>query len=243
MCVGIESNIKDGDHVIVKENIEIFGRIAAQIGDVFEVKKVTHFNIEVAMGGTTLRLDHKTFWNYFEKIEPCTCGNLEDMGEQVSDERDASVEVIYSTGDHLPNKVTQEMVDEIIEDAEIVVDTLFDRMTIVSCKLPNGFIITETSACIDPENYNEDMGIDICMDKIITKIYKLETYRLMNEIYESKRLDTWINCKDNKECNECPYVNECLYEDEQHEELYDYEIDECFDCEDKYTCESSPHKK
>lgn len=91
-----------------------------------------------------------------------------------------------------PNRVTQEMVDEIIENSEVVVDTLFDRMTFVACKLPNGFIITETSACIDPENYNEDMGIDICMDKIISKVYELEAYRLMDNIHYLKNIEELI---------------------------------------------------
>lgn len=140
--------------------------------------------------------------------------NVNNAIAEESDPEESEVDVIYSTGDHLPNRVTQEMVDEIIEGSEVVVDTMFDRMTVVSCKLPNGFIITETSACIDPENYNEDMGVDICMDKIISKVYELEAYRLMSEIYYSKQLDTWLNCNNMDECDGCPYIDECFGSDE-----------------------------
>ena len=59
--------------------------------------------------------------------------------------------------------------------------------------MPNGFVITESSACVDPDNYNEDRGIDICLDKIVDKIWELEGYLLQNTIFEGFKEP---NCED-----------------------------------------------
>lgn len=77
--------------------------------------------------------------------------------------------------------VNAEQVDNIIKDSTIYTDTVFGKCTVVSCMLPNGFVIVEYSACVDPSNYNEELGYDICMKKIRDKIFELEGYRLQNE--------------------------------------------------------------
>ena len=51
--------------------------------------------------------------------------------------------------------------------------TLGDRTTVVRCVLRNGFEIVESSSCVDPKNYSEKMGHDICMTKIKDKIWEL----------------------------------------------------------------------
>lgn len=79
-------------------------------------------------------------------------------------------------------RVREEEIDQIIEASEITTDKKFDCMTVVYCKLPNGFIITETSACIDPSYYQHDIGVSVCMRKIKAKIWELEGYRLMCEL-------------------------------------------------------------
>ena len=63
------------------------------------------------------------------------------------------------------------MVDDFIKETHA--STLGDRTTLVRCVLVNGFEIIETSACVDPLNYNEYMGAEICMKKIKDKIWYL----------------------------------------------------------------------
>lgn len=92
--------------------------------------------------------------------------------------------------------ITQEYVDDILSSSKINIETVFDKCTIVSCQLPNGFVIVESAACVDPKNYDEDMGVDICLDKITDKIWELEGYRLQHELYERMGSD------------ECPYYCE-----------------------------------
>lgn len=81
------------------------------------------------------------------------------------------------------NTVTQAIVDELMESCDIAVTTAFDKCTIVACKLPNGFVIVESSSCVDPANYDKDMGVDICMKNIERKVWELEGYLLQNQLY------------------------------------------------------------
>lgn len=81
------------------------------------------------------------------------------------------------------NTVTQAVIDELMESCDIAVTTAFDKCTIVACKLPNGFVIVESSSCVDPANYDEDMGVDICMKNIEKKLWELEGYLLQNKLY------------------------------------------------------------
>lgn len=73
----------------------------------------------------------------------------------------------------LPSGVSigPKMVEEFISFVDTT--TMGDRTTVVRCVLRNGFVIVESSSCVDPENYSEDMGYEICMGKIRDKIWEL----------------------------------------------------------------------
>lgn len=67
------------------------------------------------------------------------------------------------------NTVTQEMVDNFIVDYDTF--TKKGKITIVIATLVNGFTIVESSACVDPSNYSEEIGAEICKDKIKDKVW------------------------------------------------------------------------
>ena len=111
--------------------------------------------------------------------------------------------------------VTSLQIEEIMENSEYEFYTAFDKCTIVACRLPNGFVIVESSACVDPKNYDVDKGIDICLDKIMNKLWELEGYNL-----------TVLLNGDN--------ITRDIFEDTFEEDFgdrCDYECDEC-DCRD-----------
>lgn len=81
------------------------------------------------------------------------------------------------------HSVDSEYVNWLVDNSEIEVFTTHNKCTIVSCKLPNGFVITESSSCVDPKNYDKNLGTKICISKIINKIWELEGYLLQNEIW------------------------------------------------------------
>lgn len=80
------------------------------------------------------------------------------------------------------NFIKESDVQEILKDSQVKVFTVFDKCTIVAVKLPNGFTICESTGCIDPENYSEEIGKEICLEKIIDKIWLLEGYNLQANI-------------------------------------------------------------
>ena len=67
--------------------------------------------------------------------------------------------------------VSQKMVDEFIAYDEV--KTMGDATTVVRCVLRNGFVIVESSSCVDPANYSEEMGAEICRERIKNKIWEL----------------------------------------------------------------------
>ena len=107
------------------------------------------------------------------------------------------------------NTVTQSVIDELMESCDIAVTTAFDKCTIVACKLPNGFVIVESSSCVDPANYDEDMGIDICMKNIEKKLWELEGYLLQNNLYmdgitfDDDKLDDTDYLECDGDCENC----------------------------------------
>jgi len=65
--------------------------------------------------------------------------------------------------------ISQKMVDNSIVDYDVF--TKKDKITIVVATLRNGFTIVESSACVDPANYSEEMGKEICIEKIKDKVW------------------------------------------------------------------------
>ena len=116
------------------------------------------------------------------------------------------------------NTVTQAAVDELMESCDIAVTTAFDKCTIVACKLPNGFVIVESSSCVDPANYDEDMGVDICMKNIERKVWELEGYLLQNQLYfDGVSFD---NDDDDLECDgDCEHCD--LYDSQDEDDVKD----------------------
>jgi hypothetical protein len=85
-------------------------------------------------------------------------------------------------------KVTQDQINSILAESEMKIFKIFDKCTVVICKLPNGFIITESSACVDPENFDEVIGYEICMERIANKIWELEGYMLQEYNYRKDNM-------------------------------------------------------
>jgi len=76
------------------------------------------------------------------------------------------------------NTITQADVDNFI--ASVTIQTLGNKTTIVHCILLNGYSMVESSSCVDPSNYNEAMGAEICLNKIKDKIWGLLGFLLQS---------------------------------------------------------------
>ena len=80
--------------------------------------------------------------------------------------------------------VTQSRIEHLMETAEIEAWTVFDKCTVVVAKLENGFILVESSACVDPANYDPELGEDICRAKIKERLWELEGYALQKAVHK-----------------------------------------------------------
>ncbi len=84
----------------------------------------------------------------------------------------------------MTNTITQEQIDTLFAEATIETRTIFDKCTLVSVQFANGFILSESSACVDTENYDEAVGAAICIERIKNKLWELEGYRLQCAVAE-----------------------------------------------------------
>ncbi|PGD26831.1 hypothetical protein COM32_13085 [Bacillus pseudomycoides] len=84
----------------------------------------------------------------------------------------------------MKNTITQEDINSILEKIHWTVEEFHGKCTVVVAKLPNGFILTESSACVDPANYDVNIGIECCKERIVNKVWELEGYRLQCEVAE-----------------------------------------------------------
>lgn len=98
---------------------------------------------------------------------------------------DDDYEDVYQTPQS-NNRVPKSRIDYLLEMADYKVETVFGNCTVVHCKLENGFVITETSACVDPANYDVRIGEAIAKRRIADKLWELEGYLLCQNNFIDK---------------------------------------------------------
>lgn len=170
-----------GDKIITTK--EVFGISKGEIFEVTNVKdNLVEFEKKMKNGKFTSAMSYNLMKECFEKYEE-------------------------------PKKVSPtvpvEYIEYIIDKSDINVQTVYDKCTIVTCKLPNGFIIVESSVCPNSEIYDKDMEVEICMGNIFDKILDLESYVLQNKLYEEET-ECPYGCDD---CDECPCDGNCAFEE------------------------------
>lgn len=149
-----------GDKIVLKEKMGVF----ENIGEVCEVIDATESGVVTFKFGNGMHMGCMSmgeFEKYFNKYE-----------EQKQ-----------------KNTVTAEDIDRIINESELRYDTQFGKCTIVICKLPNGFVITESSS-------NEEIGVNACLKRIRDKVWELESYKLQCELYEKNKADMDTNAEE-----------------------------------------------
>lgn len=92
--------------------------------------------------------------------------------------------------------VTEEMVQSILLESEIVCQTRLGKITVVTLIMPNGWTITESSASVSENNYDYSYGITKCLEKIKEKIWMLEAYRLKHEEYMETKKEEHSICSE-----------------------------------------------
>lgn len=58
------------------------------------------------------------------------------------------------------------------------------RTTICQLTLQNGFTVIGVSACVDPKNFDKEIGQNIAKDNAVEKVWELEGYLLRQRLFE-----------------------------------------------------------
>lgn len=153
--------LNNGDKIIsIRDNGSVI-----KSGDVFYVTEITD--------------DGVVFYkSEDDKQHGCVSENMFDKYFKVEEKPKAEEDHIK-----FKNKITGSDVDNIISKSKIMSTTAFDKCTIVACQLPNGFVVVETSSCVDPANYDEELGFNACMNRIKDKVWELEGYLLQSNLH------------------------------------------------------------
>ncbi len=80
------------------------------------------------------------------------------------------------------NTITQEHVDMIISKSKIVYETFGNKTLVMVATLPNGFIVVDSSSCVDPANFDFEIGKEIVLGRLENKVWELEGYVLQSSI-------------------------------------------------------------
>lgn len=178
-------NINKGDKVrMVKAN----KWIPMDVGEEFSVVEVDYGEIVfVFYDGDveyTYSISENVFNEYFEKVED---------------------EVFYEINDE-----DFDYIAEILSESKFNVASVFGKCTIVACRLPNGFVIVESSSCVDPDDYDEEIGIENCMNRIKNKVIELEAYIRQDIESDCQYDDDCCGFKEVRHCDDCSlYGHRC----------------------------------
>lgn len=85
------------------------------------------------------------------------------------------------------NKVTSDQIKSILDNAETQEVVFWDKEVVVSYKLYNGFTIIGRGACVDPANFDIEIGRKVAREQAENKLWELEGYLLQNRLYEEKQ--------------------------------------------------------
>jgi hypothetical protein len=69
------------------------------------------------------------------------------------------------------NKITQDMVDGFVESRTPLDCKMGNKTTVAQIRTITEMEVTESSACVDPDNYNHDLGITLARAKAVDKIW------------------------------------------------------------------------
>lgn len=83
--------------------------------------------------------------------------------------------------------VTEQEVKDNMKDVVCRTEVEFGKpVTYVTVRMKNGFTLRESTACVDPANYDENVGRQICLEKIEDKVWMLLGYALQDKLANEK---------------------------------------------------------
>ena len=86
-------------------------------------------------------------------------------------------------------KITEQQIKELLAKSEYkTFHAVFGKLTVMVCKLPNGYTLVGSSGYVDPKNYDSEIGEQICKQQIEDQLWKMEGYALTSKVYGSPNI-------------------------------------------------------
>ncbi|WP_445634517.1 Gp49 family protein [Nostoc sp. DSM 114161] len=82
------------------------------------------------------------------------------------------------------NRVTPEQIATLLDSAETQEAVFWGKELVVSFKLPSGFTICGRGACVDPANFDIEIGRRVAKEDATNQLWQLEGYLLQNRLHE-----------------------------------------------------------
>ncbi|UZV39963.1 hypothetical protein LPP1_g37 [Leptolyngbya phage LPP-1] len=82
------------------------------------------------------------------------------------------------------NSVTKEQLEKLLDSAVTESWVVWGKEMHISYMLESGFTVTGRSACVDPANFDVELGKKYCRENAIEQLWALEGYRLQWQLYE-----------------------------------------------------------
>lgn len=71
-----------------------------------------------------------------------------------------------------------------LSKADVVVQTIFHKTTVVAVRFANGFVIVESSSCVHEDDYDKSLGVKLCMQKIEQKYMEYRAFEVCDNVYD-----------------------------------------------------------
>jgi hypothetical protein len=81
-------------------------------------------------------------------------------------------------------RVQESEITKMIEESKQESQTFWGKEMVISFKLKCGFTVTGRSACVDPANFNKEIGIALCKKDAVKQLWQLEGYRKQWQWFE-----------------------------------------------------------
>ena len=91
-----------------------------------------------------------------------------------------------------PNRVSQEEITALLDKAETQEHIFWDKELVISYKLASGFTIAGQAACVDPANFDLEIGRQLARRDAEKQLWQLEGYRKQLEMLETTTMRTKV---------------------------------------------------
>lgn len=82
------------------------------------------------------------------------------------------------------NTVTQEQIDQLLDEADIEEHIFHNKVLVADYSFPSrgGFTITGRAACVDPANFDLEIGRKVARADVAKQLWQLEGYLLQQKL-------------------------------------------------------------